>query len=189
MNNYKRKKNTKKTTDKNKNNRKKSNNNNNNKNNKNKEEVIISDKHRINNDDDGSFDKVIITDDIKGGKINASKDNDTNNVIDSAITKTAEGLKSINIIKEEICKLPLDPCEKEYIDNSILPILAVAEGLSRISVNLATSVQVLSQSQIVPRKKSKIKDTIDLVYDLNEQVEDVYDVVKKRIDKLVDCVK
>jgi hypothetical protein len=107
---------------------------------------------------------------------------------DSVIEETATKIQSINTIKEEICKLPLNLCEKEYIDNCITPILDITSKLSAISINLANSVNVLTTSPIVTRKKSKIKDTIDLIYDLNEQCENTYDAVKKRIDRLLKSI-
>ncbi|GAA0182365.1 hypothetical protein SH2C18_47570 [Clostridium sediminicola] len=181
MSNYRRKKNT---TNKNK---YKNNNINNKKNKEQSHDVIFSETDRVENVEQ-FIGKPYLSDDSIGKKESLSN-NDDESIIDSTIDKTATKLKSINIIKEEICKLPLDPCEKEYIDNSILPILTVLDELSRVSVNLSGSVSVLTNSPIVPRKRSKIKDTIDLIYDINEQCEDVYDVVKKRIDALVDCVK
>lgn len=98
------------------------------------------------------------------------------------ISKSADTLTNINIIKDELCKLPLDTCEREFITNNVTPLLTVLTQLSQISVNLATSAYYLTLSPIVHQKHSEIKDTIHLVYNINDKCDDVYNVVKKRIN-------
>lgn len=106
--------------------------------------------------------------------------------------KLSEGIQdatniitNINVIKDELCKLPLDPCEKEIFENNLVPMLDLLNYLSTISVNLANSANTLTNSTIVFRKKSEIKDTIDLVYDINKKCEKVYEILEKRIDKFI----
>lgn len=105
--------------------------------------------------------------------------------ISKTITETGETLLSINLIKNELCKLPLNPCEREYFDNSVNPLLVTFYELAAASNQLASSADVLTNSNMVFRKKSKIKDTLDLVYDINKKAEEVYEVLSKRIDKLL----
>lgn len=105
--------------------------------------------------------------------------------ISSTISKSADTLKNINIIKDEICKLPLDPCESEFITINVTPLLTVLTQLSAISVNLATSAYYLTLSTVLQPKHSKIKDTTHLVYNINDECEDVYHVVKKRINDVL----
>lgn len=92
---------------------------------------------------------------------------------------------AVDSIKEELCKVPLSPCEKQYFENSISPLLLTIDSLSRVSLDLSTSVSLLTTSPIVPRKKSKLKDTIHLIYDINDQCENIYNVLKKRVDILI----
>lgn len=101
------------------------------------------------------------------------------------IIKIDTTLKTINSIKDELCKLPLDPCEKEFILNDITPILAVLTALSSVSANLATSVAILTTNPIVTRKKHKIKETIHTIYDINDQCDDLYEIIEKRVDLLI----
>lgn len=106
--------------------------------------------------------------------------------------KLSEGIQdatniitNINVIKDELCKLPLDPCEKEIFENDLLPMLSLLNYLSNVSINLANSANTLTNSTIVFRKKSEIKDTIDLVYDINKKCEKVYEILEKRMDKFI----
>jgi len=109
--------------------------------------------------------------------------------ISDTITETSANLRNINIIREELCKLSLNPCEREYFNNCILPLLTTLTGITSASSNLASSASDLSNSNILFRKKSNIKDTLDLVYDINKKSEDVYKALVKRIDKMLDCIE
>lgn len=110
--------------------------------------------------------------------------------ISAIIVQTAETLTALNTIKTELCKLPLDFCEKVYIENCIAPLEVAMELLSRTSYDLSTSVNILTTSPIVQRKKGELKDTIHTIYSINELVEDLYDVLKKRFKRITkenDC--
>lgn len=105
--------------------------------------------------------------------------------ISDNIIKSAETISSINIIKDEITKLGLNPEEKNYIENYVTPLLNTLYYLSTTSANLATTANLLAVSINTSSKSSKIKDTEKLVYNINEQCEDIYDVIRKRIDVLL----
>jgi hypothetical protein len=75
--------------------------------------------------------------------------------------------------------------EKDYIDANITPLLSIINLLGNVSANLATSVDTLQTTYVVNPKKSELKDTIDLIYNINEKCEDIYDVLKKRIHPLL----
>lgn len=100
------------------------------------------------------------------------------------ITQAAQTLAALNSIKTELCRLPLDFCEREYIANCVTPLENTMESISRTSFQLSTSVSILTTSPIVPRKKRKLKDSINTIYDMNEDVEDIYKVLEKRLKKL-----
>ncbi|HEY5589301.1 MAG TPA: hypothetical protein VIK86_10175 [Candidatus Paceibacterota bacterium] len=103
----------------------------------------------------------------------------------TTISQASDTLKNINTIKDELCKLPLDPCENEYIINSVLPLTNILYMISTASVNLSNSANILTNSPIVHAKKSEIKDTIDLIYNINEECEDLFKVIKKRLNVLL----
>ncbi|MBZ9685908.1 hypothetical protein G9F72_006070 [Clostridium estertheticum] len=104
--------------------------------------------------------------------------------VTTTITQTAQTLVALNSIKTELCRLPLDFCEREYIANCVIPLETAMEFISRTGFELATSVSILTTSPIVPRKKGKLKDTIHTIYSINEEVEDIYKVLRKRLKKL-----
>lgn len=112
-------------------------------------------------------------------------ESDLNMDINTAINNTDTMLIAINSIKTELCRLPLNFCEREYIANYVNPIVIVLFFLSLISYELAVSVYILSFSPIVPPKKSKLKNTINLIYKINEECEELYEVLKKRLKALI----
>lgn len=105
------------------------------------------------------------------------------------INEASTTLRNINVIREELCKLSLNPCEREYFNNCILPLISILTSITTASLNLASSANYLNNSNILFRKKSDIKDTLHLAYDMNRKSEDVYEALKKRIDKLLDCIE
>lgn len=121
--------------------------------------------------------------DIK--EIEKSIETNTDESIKVTLAKIADILEAINIIKEELCKLPLDPCEREYIFNSVLPLLDILIELGFTSSSLASSTDVLNSTPLVNRKKSKLKDTLHLSYKLNDICKDIYKVLTKRINLLL----
>lgn len=109
--------------------------------------------------------------------------------VSDCIDKTATILQNINTINDQVARLNLNPTERAYLENSITPMLAILNLLSTTSYNLATSVSSLATSPIVCGKRHELKDTIDLVYDINSQCEDVFELLEKRIDFLLKIAK
>ena len=105
--------------------------------------------------------------------------------ITAAINNTSAMLKAIISIKTELCRLPFSFCEREYVDNCVTPLLIVLVLLTVTSVELAISISILTFSPIVPSKKSKLKDTIHLIYNINDECEELYKVLKKRLKSLI----
>ncbi|AWI04192.1 hypothetical protein [Clostridium drakei] len=111
---------------------------------------------------------------------------ESSNSINKCIDKTENTLKDINSIKDELCKLPLNPCESQYINNSINPLLNILYLLAQTSSGLSNSARFLTTSSIVHPKNSDIKDTVHLIYKINDECDDIYDVLKKRLEILLD---
>ena len=103
----------------------------------------------------------------------------------SAINNTNALLNAINSVKTELCRLNLNFCEKEYIENCVNPILIILSSLALTSYELSVSVSILSSSPIIPPKKSKLKNTIHLIYKMNEECEELFKVLKKRLKPLI----
>ncbi|MBZ9685907.1 hypothetical protein G9F72_006065 [Clostridium estertheticum] len=119
---------------------------------------------------------------IKG---QTSPKSDLNMEVTAAINNTDALLTAINSIKTELCRLPLNFCEREYIENCVNPILIALFFLSFTSYELAFTVSILSSSPIVPPKKSKLKKTIRIIYNINEECEELYKLLKKRLEPLI----
>ena len=109
--------------------------------------------------------------------------------VSDTLSQTADTLQSINVIKDELCKLPLDTCEMQFITNNINPLLNILYQLSTTSYNLAGSANLLSISSILKPKRSDLKDTVHLIYKINDECEDVYDVLKRRINLIFENKK
>lgn len=124
-------------------------------------------------------------DPLKVASETTSTTDKTDSTINSTISQSADTLRNINIVKDELCKLPLNPCESEFIANNITPLLSVLTQLAAVSLSLATSAYYLTLSPIEHAKISDIKDTLHLVYNINDQCEDVYHVVKDRINTVL----
>lgn len=105
--------------------------------------------------------------------------------INSCINTPLSAINNINSLKNALCELPLDPCEQKFISTNITPLLGVADLLGRLAYNLAYSTNVLTNSPIVKPKRHKLKETINTVYNINEQCQDIYDVIEERVDAVL----
>lgn len=110
------------------------------------------------------------------------------NTITDNISSAANLLENLNTIKEDIIKLPLNPAEKDYMDVYVFPLLNVLLDLSTTSLNLSSTTSKLAVSYVTTPKISKLKDTEHLVYDINDKCEDVYKVLKQRINFVLKCI-
>ncbi len=106
--------------------------------------------------------------------------------INDIVNKTSSTLQNVNNIKDQLSKLDLDPSEADYFQNSINPMLTILSQLSTVSVNLclsSTNLATTLASIVAP--KSRIKETIHLIYNINEECDDIYEELEKRINKLL----
>lgn len=110
---------------------------------------------------------------------------DLNIDVTAAINSASAMLTAINSIKTQLCRLPLGLCEVEYINNCINPLVTILFFLSSVSFELSIIVSILTFSPIVPPKESKLKNTIHLIYDINEECEELYNVLKRRLEELL----
>lgn len=109
------------------------------------------------------------------------------NTINDNISSAANLLENLNTIKEDIIKLPLNPAEKDYMDVYVFPLLNVLLDLSTTSLNLSSTTSKLAVSYVTTPKISRLKDTEHLVYDINDKCEDVYKILKQRINLIIKC--
>lgn len=142
----------------------------------------------IHNKDFSNIEENII-ENIAGSSSNATKgtSSSTSSIsIGDSLSELTSRLQTINTLREELIKLELDPEGRLYFNNDVSPMLTVLYELATASVDLATSANILSSLYVTKPKESKLKDTVKLVYDINEQCEDVYQILEKKIDVLID---
>lgn len=118
---------------------------------------------------------------------NASQTQSNQSTVSDNISNAADLLGDINTIKDQLIKLPLNPAEKDYLEVYVFPLLSVLLDLSTTSLNLASSTGRLAVSYVTNPKISRLKDTEHLVYDINDKCEDVYKILKQRINYVLKC--
>lgn len=87
----------------------------------------------------------------------------------------------------KLIKLNLNPEGLFYFNNDVYPLMYTLTSLSTTSLNLSSSSSILSNAVYLKPKDSKIKDTLKLIYEINEQCEDIYNTLKYKIDTLI-CI-
>lgn len=115
----------------------------------------------------------------------SAQSDDLNEVLHDELVEVDESLRALNSIRTQLCNIPLDLCQREYFNAEVNPLLLTLANLSVTSANLATAVNTLTTSPIVPRKKGKLKSTINLMYDINGKCKDVYKELERRIDIMI----
>lgn len=105
--------------------------------------------------------------------------------VSDIIRDTSALLININSIRAELIRLFINLKEPIYFNNSVVPLLTVLTQLSATSYALSSSQDLLSKSIITHAKRSKLKDTIHLIYNMNGECDDVYKELKRRIDLLM----
>ncbi|EJP6471307.1 hypothetical protein ACFLKB_11410 [Clostridium sp. FAM 1755] len=106
---------------------------------------------------------------------------------DECLERTLNRLKNINSLRDELIKLNLNPEGLFYFNNDVYPLMYTLTSLSTTSLNLSSSASILSNAVYLKPKDSKIKDTLKLIYEINEQCEDIYNALKYKIDTLI-CI-
>ncbi|NFA61979.1 hypothetical protein K8O96_02050 [Clostridium sporogenes] len=106
---------------------------------------------------------------------------------DECLERTLNRLKNINSLRDELIKLNLNPEGLFYFNNDVYPLMYTLTSLSTTSLNLSSSSSILSNAVYLKPKDSKIKDTLKLIYEINEQCEDIYNTLKYKIDTLI-CI-
>lgn len=107
--------------------------------------------------------------------------------LNSEISNTANLLVNLNSIKEELIKLPLNPAEKDYLDVYVFPLLNVLLDLSTTALNLSTTTGKLAVSYVTTPKTSRLKETEHLIYDIDDKCEEVYRMLKPRLNLILKC--
>lgn len=106
---------------------------------------------------------------------------------DNKLTNLRQKLVNVNIIRREITRLKLNPDKRIFFENDIEPLLRIFDSLSLASQNYSMAVSKINGISFA--KTSEIKALLDLVYEITDKSEDVFDVLDKEVDILLKVYK
>jgi len=105
--------------------------------------------------------------------------------IDDELTKITGVMKNINLFKEGIANLDLNPRLRVYYDFEVFPLLGTLNDFENEAGNFGSGVNNIA----LILKKSQIEDQKDLVVDVINQSIDVYKELEGKIDVLIEIGK
>lgn len=114
-------------------------------------------------------------------------DENTLDCLNDTLASIREKLVDINIIREEFTKLKLDPDKKTFFEYNIEPLLRIFDSLSLSSQNYGLAISNINVVNL--SESSEIKQILQLLYDITDKSEDVFKVLEKEIDIILDIYK
>lgn len=114
-------------------------------------------------------------------------DENTLDCMNDTLASIREKFVDINIIREELTKLKLDPAKKTFFEYNIEPLLKIFDSLSLASQNYGLAISSINVVNL--SKSSEIKQILQLLYDITDKSEDVFKVLEKEIDIILDIYK
>jgi hypothetical protein len=133
------------------------------------------------------YEKKII-DDILGQKVNTDEGvpeeqpvSDTSS--NSDIKSLTDKIVNINILKFELDRLPLDFKARAYFENDVKPLVDTLTILSFSAANFSVAATNLAGTNF--GHSSKIKESLDLVEELNEISEELIEVLKCKVHNML----
>jgi len=105
--------------------------------------------------------------------------------IDDELKKITGVMKNINLLKEGIADLDLNPRLRVYYDFEVFPLLGALNDFENEAANFGDA----SNNIALILKKSQLKDQKDLVVDVINQSIDIYKELEEKIDVLIDIGK
>ena len=106
---------------------------------------------------------------------------------DFNIQTLAEKALSLNVLRFELDRLPLDFKARAYFENDVKPLTDTLTVLSFASDNF--SIAAINMANTNFGHTSKIKESLDLVEEVNEIAEDLIGVLKCKIDNMLKLAK
>lgn len=126
-------------------------------------------------------------DKIKEEEKTDESDENTLDCLNDTLASIREKFVDINIIREELTKLKLDPDKKTFFEYNIEPLLKIFDSLSLASQNYGIAISSINVVNL--SKSSEIKQILQLLYDITDKSEDVFKVLEKEIDIILDIYK
>jgi hypothetical protein len=114
-----------------------------------------------------------------------SGNNDTSSNCD--IKSLADKAVNINLLRYELDRLQLDFKARAYFENDVRPLIDTLYTISYASNNYSTTANNFANTSF--GHSSKIKDALDLAEEINEISEDLIEVLRCKIDKMLKLSK
>ena len=112
---------------------------------------------------------------------NEEPSSDTNGNLD--IELLTDKISSINLLKLELDRLPLDFKARAYFENDVRPLADTLTVLSLSAYNFSTTATNLAGTNF--GHSSQIKDALDLVDEINEISEELIEVLKCKVHNML----
>lgn len=113
---------------------------------------------------------------------------DTGGAVNNCDIKSlADKVTDINRLRFELDRLQLDFKARVYFENDIRPLIDTLYIISYASVNYSTAANNIASTNF--GHSSKIKDALDLAEEANKISEDLIEVIRCKIDKMLKLSK
>jgi hypothetical protein len=140
------------------------------------------------------YEKKII-DDIIGKDKNTNEgasaeqpSSDTSDTVNNFDIKSlADKLVNINVLRFELDRLPLDFKARAYFENDVKPLVDTLTILSFSAANFSITATNLAGTNF--GHSSKIKESLDLVEEVNEISEELIEVLKCKVHNMLKLSK
>ena len=117
----------------------------------------------------------------------SSSSTTTDTYTDNDITLLADKVTSINILRFELDRLPLDFKARAYFENDVRPLIDTLYTLGLASFDFSTTAINLANTNF--GRSSKLKDALDLSQGVNEISGDVIKVLRCKVDNMLKLSK
>ncbi|HBM75315.1 MAG TPA: hypothetical protein DD429_07145 [Clostridiaceae bacterium] len=97
--------------------------------------------------------------------------------VQSELARILATITSVNDIRAQIIRLGLNPSLRFAVETEVVPVLNILTALATAADFY--SVAAFNMSNINFAKSHEIRKTLELIYDITDLSEDVFEVVKK----------
>ncbi|ENZ02157.1 hypothetical protein HMPREF1092_01392 [Clostridium thermobutyricum] len=102
----------------------------------------------------------------------------TENEIEDALLDITSKISELNSIKEDMNSFNISNDELVFFDRKLRPLVDIIYFLSLSSSSIANTAQLM-QNNTYGRKR-EIRHAIDLTYEMNKEIEELFKVLRKR---------
>lgn len=113
----------------------------------------------------------------------ATKEPSSETTNDCDVNSLADKVANINILRFELDRLQLDFKARAYFENDVRPLIDTLYTLSYASINYSATANNFASTNF--GHSSKIKDALDLAEEVNMISEDLVEVLKCKVHKMI----